>query len=83
MDLADLGSVHAFAERYKAAHGRLDLLFNNAGVMATPQRQTRDGFELQIGTNHRGHFALIGLLLDRLRDTPGSRIVNCSSSARR
>jgi NAD(P)-dependent dehydrogenase (short-subunit alcohol dehydrogenase family) len=81
LDLSDLASVRSFAERYKARHHRLDLLFNNAGVMATPQRRTRDGFELQIGTNHLGHFALTGLLLETLNATPGARIVNTFSMA--
>jgi len=64
LDLADLGSVRAFARDLPG--DRLDLLVNNAGVMATPRRTTADGFELQLGTNHLGHFALTGLLLPRL-----------------
>ena len=60
---------------------RLDLLINNAGVMASPHRKTADGFELQLGTNHLGHFALTGLLLDRLRATPHARVVTISSNA--
>ena len=77
LDLADLASVRAFAAAY--GHDRLDLLVNNAGVMATPLRRTADGFELQIGTNHLGPYALTGLLLPRLLDTPGSRIVTVAS----
>src|SRR3954451_5532150 len=63
LDLADLSSVRAFATTVD----ELDLLVNNAGVMATPRRTTADGFELQLGANHLGHFALTGLLLDKLR----------------
>ena len=77
LDLADLGSVRAFAEGL--GPGDVDVLVNNAGVMATPRRTTADGFELQFGTNHLGHFALTGLLLDRLRD----RVVTISSPAHR
>lgn len=81
LDLADLASVRTFANEFKARYDRLDLLLNNAGVMAIPRRETADGFEMQLGTNHLGHFALTGLLLDLLLKTPGSRIVNTSSSA--
>jgi len=83
LDLASLASVRAFAEAFVAQHGRLDLLCNNAGVMAIPRRRTADGFEMQLGTNHLGHFALTGLLLPRLLDTPGARVVSVSSSAHR
>jgi NAD(P)-dependent dehydrogenase (short-subunit alcohol dehydrogenase family) len=79
LDLADLGSVRAFADRLHARGDTLDLLINNAGVMASPQRTTNDGFELQLGTNHLGHFALTGLVLDLLSDTPGARVVTVSS----
>lgn len=81
LDLSDLASVRAFAEQYGARP--LDLLVNNAGVMALPYAQTRDGFELQIGTNHLGHFALTGLLLPRLLATPGARVVTVASVAHR
>ena len=81
LDLADLTSVHAFATDFIATHDRLDILMNNAGVMATPQMTTQDGFELQFGTNHLGHFALTGLLIDTILGTPNSRIVNVSSGA--
>jgi len=83
LDLADLSSVHAAAEEVVARHPRLDVLLNNAGVMATPHARTKDGFELQFGTNHLGHFALTGLLLELLRGTPGARVVTVSSGAHR
>jgi len=83
LDLASLASVRAFAEGFARAHERLDVLLNNAGVMAVPRRLTADGFELQLGTNHLGHFALTGLLLPRLLAAPGARVVNVSSTAHR
>jgi NAD(P)-dependent dehydrogenase (short-subunit alcohol dehydrogenase family) len=76
LDLADLGSVRAFAQGWR---GALDLLVNNAGVMAVPERRTKDGFELQIGTNHLGPFALTNLLLPHI----GDRIVTVASGAHR
>jgi NAD(P)-dependent dehydrogenase (short-subunit alcohol dehydrogenase family) len=76
LDVADLASIRAFAEEWD---GAIDVLVNNAGVMATPERRTKDGFELQIGTNHLGHFALTNLLLPHLRD----RVVTVSSGAHR
>ncbi len=79
-DLGDLASVRSFAERLHEEHDRLDVLCNNAGVMAIPRRETADGFETQIGVNHLGHFALTGRVLDLLRETPGeSRVVTQSS----
>ena len=81
LDLADLASVREFAERYAATHDGLDLLVNNAGVMAPPRGETKDGFEMQIGTNHLGHFALTGLLLPVLLERPGARVVTMSSGA--
>lgn len=83
LDLADLASIRAFAEAYAAEHNRLDMLINNAGVMAIPYRETVDGFEMQFGTNHLGHFALTGLLLDVMLRTPASRIVTVSSGMHR
>jgi NAD(P)-dependent dehydrogenase (short-subunit alcohol dehydrogenase family) len=83
LDLASLASVREAAERVRASHERLDLLINNAGLMIPPYGQTEDGFELQFGTNHLGHFALTGLLLDRLLPVPGSRIVTVSSMGHR
>ncbi len=81
LDLADLDSVAAFAKAFKTRHQKLDILCNNAGVMALPLVRTKQGFEMQIGTNHLGHFALTGLLLDVLKTTPGARIVNTASLA--
>jgi NAD(P)-dependent dehydrogenase (short-subunit alcohol dehydrogenase family) len=81
LDLANLKSIREFTEKIKRQYNRLDLLINNAGVMVPPYSKTKDGFELQFGTNHLSHFALSGLLLDLLRKTPESRIVNVSSNA--
>ncbi len=83
LDLSSLTSVREAADELRTRHDRLDLLVNNAGVMYTPQSTTADGFELQFGTNHLGHFALTGLVLDRLLTTPGSRIVTVSSVGHR
>jgi NAD(P)-dependent dehydrogenase (short-subunit alcohol dehydrogenase family) len=79
LDLGSLASVQRFAEKVAAEESRLDLLINNAGVMMTPAGKTTDGFETQLGTNHLGHFALTGRLLERLRHTAGARVVNVSS----
>jgi NAD(P)-dependent dehydrogenase (short-subunit alcohol dehydrogenase family) len=80
LDLANLASVRAFAERFLASGDALDILVNNAGVMAVPQRElTTDGFERQFGTNHLGHFALTGLLLPALRKSHAPRVVSVSS----
>src|ERR1700752_4101268 len=76
LDLADLDSVRAFAA---SAPARLDLLINNAGVMAAPRRVTKQGFESQFATNHLGHFALTGLLLGKLLAAPAPRVVTVSS----
>lgn len=81
LDLADLESVKQFAEAFRAEYSHLDLLINNAGVMAIPYGKTEDGFELHFGINHIGHFALTGLLLDLLENTRDSRIVTVSSYA--
>jgi NAD(P)-dependent dehydrogenase (short-subunit alcohol dehydrogenase family) len=78
LDLADLSSVREFAREWE---GGLDLLVNNAGVMALPRRTTADGFEMQLGTNHLGHFALTGLLLPALLERPSARVVTMSSGA--
>jgi NAD(P)-dependent dehydrogenase (short-subunit alcohol dehydrogenase family) len=83
LDLASLASVREAADELRADYPNLDLLINNAGVMAVPFQRTEDGFELTLATNHLGHFALTGLLLDRLLTTGGSRIVTVSSLAHR
>ncbi|MGH8902156.1 MAG: oxidoreductase, partial [Egibacteraceae bacterium] len=83
LDLADLDSVAQAAERVGQRHSRLDILVNNAGVMAVPYRQTLDGFELQFGTNHLGHFALTGRLLALLLAATSARVVTVSSFAHR
>jgi NAD(P)-dependent dehydrogenase (short-subunit alcohol dehydrogenase family) len=81
LDLASLASVRGFAKRVGSAYDGIDLLVNNAGVMAIPRATTADGFEMQLGTNHLGHFALTGLLLPSMRDRAGSRVVTVSSGA--
>jgi NAD(P)-dependent dehydrogenase (short-subunit alcohol dehydrogenase family) len=83
LDLASLKSIRAFAQSFHRSNQRLDLLCNNAGVMAIPYSRTADGFEMQLGTNHLGHFALTGLLLETLVATPGSRVVTVSSGMHR
>jgi NAD(P)-dependent dehydrogenase (short-subunit alcohol dehydrogenase family) len=83
LDLASLESVRAAAADIRARFPRLDLLINNAGIMFTPHGLTKDGFELQFGTNHLGHFALTGLLLPALLEVPGSRVVTVSSNGHR
>src|SRR6202048_40731 len=82
LDLASLDSIRAAAGELRARHPRIDLLINNAGVMLTPRQTTRDGFELQFGTNHLGHFAFTGLLLEQMLPVPGSRVVTGSRLAR-
>ena len=83
LDLTSLDSIRSAAADVRAAHPRIDLLINNAGVMYTPKQTTKDGFELQFGTNHLGHFAFTGLLLDHLLPVPGSRVVTVSSLGHR
>jgi NAD(P)-dependent dehydrogenase (short-subunit alcohol dehydrogenase family) len=83
LDLTSLESVRTAAAGLRATHPRIDLLINNAGVMYTPKQTTHDGFELQFGTNHLGHFALTGLVLDLLLPVPGSRVVTVSSTGHR
>ncbi len=83
LDLTSLDSIRAAADRLRSDHDRIDLLINNAGVMYTPKSTTKDGFELQFGTNHLGHFAFTGLLLDRLLPVSGSRVVTVSSVGHR
>ena len=83
LDLASLDSIRAAADQLRAQHPAIDLLINNAGVMFPPRQATGDGFELQFGTNHLGHFALTGLLLEQMLPVPGSRVVTVSSLAHR
>ncbi|HKA69323.1 MAG TPA: oxidoreductase [Actinomycetes bacterium] len=82
LDLGSLASIRTFAERLRARHPRVDLLVNNAGVMATPEGRTEDGFETQFGVNHLGHFALTALLLPALLSAPAGRVVTVTSTAR-
>jgi len=81
LDLADLRNIHAFAGRFAEEHARLDLLILNAGIMGPPRSKTAQGFELQFGVNHLGHFALTGALLPLVQATEGSRVVVVSSTA--
>ena len=83
LDLTSLVSIRSAAADLRVAYPRIDLLINNAGVMYTPRQTTSDGFELQFGTNHLGHFALTGLLIDRLLPVRGSRVVTVSSTGHR
>jgi NAD(P)-dependent dehydrogenase (short-subunit alcohol dehydrogenase family) len=83
LDLTSLESIRSAAADLRANHPQIDLLINNAGVMYTPRHTTADGFEMQFGTNHLGHFALTGLLLDRMLPVPGSRVVTVSSTGHR
>jgi NAD(P)-dependent dehydrogenase (short-subunit alcohol dehydrogenase family) len=81
LDLGSLGSIRSAAEEILAAHDSIDLLVNNAGVMGIPERRTADGFEMQFGVDHLGHFALTARLMPALLRAPGSRIVTVTSSA--
>lgn len=81
LELGDLASVRSFSVEFRKRYNKLDVLLNNAGIMMSPYFQTKDGFEGQFGINHLGHFALTGLLMEVVLDTPGSRIVNVSSGA--
>src|ERR1700760_2879872 len=83
LDLTSLDSIRSAADQLRADHPAIDLLINNAGVMFTPRSTTKDGFELQFGTNHLGHFAFTGLLLDRVLAAPASRVVTVSSVGHR
>ena len=83
LDLTSLDSVRAAAEQLKSNYDAIDLLINNAGVMFTPRSTTKDGFELQFGTNHLGHFAFTSLLLDRVLAATGSHVVTVSSLGHR
>ncbi len=79
LDLASQKGIRRAAEHVRATHARLDILLNNAGIMAIPYTRTEDGFEAQFGTNHLGHFALTGLLFELLAQTPAARVVTVSS----
>lgn len=83
LDLTSLSSVREAADALTTTHPEIDLLINNAGVMFTPKARTEDGFELQFGTNHLGHFALTGLLLEHMLDVDDSRVVTVSSTGHR
>lgn len=83
IDLADLSSIRAFAGRCTTAHARLDILCHNAAAIMAPHGKTADGFEMHLGTNHLGPFALTGLLLDALRAAPAARVVSTGSLAHR
>ncbi|MEJ2304778.1 MAG: SDR family NAD(P)-dependent oxidoreductase [Anaerolineales bacterium] len=83
LDLSDLASVRSFADQFTSHYESLDILINNAGIMRTPFGKTVDGFELQFGTNHLGHFALTGLLLDLISCTPQARVITVSSGGER
>jgi len=83
LDLGSLESVRSFADGFRAGHEGLDLLVNNAGVMAAPRSETADGFELHLGTNHLGHFALTGLLIGSMEGRDDARVVTLSSGAHR
>jgi len=83
LDLASLDSIGRFADAFRERHERLDLLINNAGIMAVPYARTADGFESQLGVNHLGHFALTGQIIDLIAATPAARVVNVSSLAHR
>ena len=79
LDLSDLATIHSFATEFKSRHDKLDVLLNNAGIMAIPRGETKDGFEMQLGVNHLGHFALTGLVLENLLNTAHSRVVTTTS----
>jgi NAD(P)-dependent dehydrogenase (short-subunit alcohol dehydrogenase family) len=81
LDLEDFGSVKRLTENFKQKYNRLDVLLNNSGIMATPYFLTKEGLEGQTGTNHFGHFALTGRLMEMIINTPGSRVINVSSIA--
>lgn len=83
LDLGDLDSIHKFADNINKDYSKLDILLNNAGIMWCPYGETKDGFESQMGINHLGHFALTGLLLDKLKKTKESRVFNVSSMGHR
>lgn len=79
LDLGQMESIRQFTKKFRSAEDQLHILINNAGIMACPRSQTRDGFEAQIGTNHLGHFLLTNLLLDLLKNSAPSRVITVSS----
>lgn len=81
LDVADLASIRRFADAFKTRHTKLDLLIHNAAAIMVPQSKTRDGFEMHLGTNHLGPFALTGLLLDRLNAAGNARVISMASLA--
>jgi retinol dehydrogenase-13 len=81
LDLTSFSSIRSFVKRFKSEQNRLDVLINNAGVMRCPKQVTQEGFEMQVGTNHLGHFLLTNLLLDYLKASAPSRVVTVSSIA--
>ena len=81
LDLANLETINSFSQWFLSRFDRLDILLNNAGIMMTPYQLTKDGFESQMGTNHLGHYALSGLLMELIRKTPNARVVTVSSMA--
>ncbi len=83
LDLNNLESISSFDEKFNNDYKKLDVLINNAGIMMCPYSKTKDGFEIQMGTNHMGHFALTGLLMPILLNTSDSRVVTTSSIAHR
>src|SRR5690606_34104300 len=83
LDLASFDSIRSFADAWLADEPRLDVLINNAGAILSDRRTTAEGFEMTFGANHLGHFVLTGLLLDRLKQSAPSRVVNVSSIAHR
>lgn len=83
IDLMDLSSIRSFAETFTQKNSGLDVLMNSAGILATTTRKTKDGFDAIFGTNYLGHFALTGHLIDHLKSSPSSRVVNVTSLAHR
>jgi len=79
--LSSFESIQQFSKKINRQEERIDILLNNAGIMACPQWKTKDGFEMQFGTNHLGHFLLTNLLIDKIKQTGSARIVNVSSLA--
>jgi len=81
LDLTDVESIKRFCNEFKSKYSKLDILLNNAGIMMSPYKQSKEGYEYQMATNHLGHFSLTSCLIDTLKNTPGSRVVSVSSLA--